>query len=85
MISSIFQQGLLELRLTAAHHEVSEGRPVQAPHLRVVVRRDGGAARTGVEQGHLAKSEAGAALEDLPGMENMEVEDRSGPKWNHCA
>mmetsp|Transcript_24078 Transcript_24078/g.52436 ORF Transcript_24078/g.52436 Transcript_24078/m.52436 type:complete len:276 (+) Transcript_24078:1478-2305(+) len=57
--------GLLELRLTAAHHEVSEGRPVQAPHLRVVVRRDGGAARTGVEQGHLAKSEAGAALENL--------------------
>lgn len=49
------------------------------------MRRDGGAARTGVEQGHLAKSEAGAALEDLPGMENMEVEDRSGPKWNHCA
>lgn len=70
--------GLLELRLTAAHHEVSEGRPVQAPDLGVVVRRDGGAAGTGVEQRHLAEGETGAALEDLPGMENMEVE---GPEW----
>ena len=35
------EEWLLELRLRAAHHQVAEGRPVKAPHLRVILRRNG--------------------------------------------